>query len=276
MQADRTSGQASTFSIPLVDASGAPIAGTAASWELRDERGAVIDAGVVADFDPAVPTATFEIEADALTLPAGKVSQGREIVVAVTTATGEAEVRDYFILVEPRPLVVMINSFISYPEALSIRQSFGPVLTGWDTATQISSRASALADAHERLLRMSYKVPFVDGMERASSYAAYGTGTDEPFDTTRRVRLRNMSVEEFDSLPVAFLRAIKRAQLIEANVILGGDVVGRKRQDGIISETIGESSATFSDKPFLNLPISRQAYEELRRYIVIRIGVARG
>jgi hypothetical protein len=85
-----------------------------------------------------------------------------------------------------------------------------------------------------------------------------------------------MSVESFDLLPAGFLRAIKRAQLIEANVILGGDVVGRKRQDGILSETIGESSASFSDKPFLNLPISRQAYEELRRYIVIRIGVARG
>jgi hypothetical protein len=140
----------------------------------------------------------------------------------------------------------------------------------------VTTRSSALADAFERLLRMSFKVPFLDAMTHASNYAAYGDGTDTPFGLCGRVKLRGMSVESFDLLPAGFLRAIKRAQLIEANVILGGDVVGRKRQDGILSETIGESSASFSDKPFLNLPISRQAYEELRRYIVIRIGVARG
>lgn len=123
---------------------------------------------------------------------------------------------------------------------------------------------------------MIYKIPFIDPMIHASSYAAYGTGTDLPFDYARRIRIRNLNETQFNALPSKFTRAIKRAQLIEANIILGGDVVGKKRQDGIISETIGESSAFFNSKPYLNLPISRQSYEELRTYILFKVGTLRG
>lgn len=276
MQGSRTAGQASTFTVPVADDAGEKIVATSASWELFDDRGVSLDAGAVADFDPASDTLSFDVDADALALSPGAISQGREIVVYLTTATGEIELRDYFLLVSNRPLQPMVNSFLTYAEALAVRSTFGPTLDGWDAVTDRETRSSALADAYERLNRMVYKVPFVDPMSHASSYAAYGTGTDMPFDFARRVRLRGLTLSQFDQLSPSFVKAIKRAQMIEANIILGGDAVGKKRQDGIISETIGESSAFFSSKPYLNLPITRQAYEELRRYIIFNIGMVRG
>ncbi|HIV77375.1 MAG TPA: hypothetical protein H9899_07605 [Candidatus Sphingomonas excrementigallinarum] len=276
MQSNRTAGRSSSFTVSVVDDAGVKVEGTSASWELFDERGVSIDAGVVADFDAAADTVTFEIEATALALPTNVPSAGREIVVTLATAGGEVELRDYFLLIDNQPLKLLGNSFMTYPEVLAIRASFGPTLDGWDAVTDRETRSSALADAYERLNRMVYKVGFIDPMVHASSYAAYGTGTDEPFGFTRRVRLRGMSIEQFDALPAGFVKALKRAQLIEANVILGGDIVGNKRQDGIISESIGESSAFFNSKPYLNLPITRQAYEELRRYVVFNIGAVRG
>lgn len=276
MLANRTAAQPSSFTIPIVDAAGVKIEATSASWELFDERGNSLDAGAVADFDPAKDYVTFEIAGDKLSLPGATPSAGREIVVALATSDGEIEVRDYFLIVASRPLALMENSFVTYAESLGVRQGFGPILNGWDATLDVTSRGQALAEAFERLLRMSYKVPFLDWQSRVpSDYAVFGDGTDLPWDYTRRVRLRGMSVADFDQLPPDFVKAIKRAQLLEADIILGGDVVGRKRQDGIISETIGESSTYFSSKPYLNLPVSRQAYEEIKRYVTLKIGVAR-
>jgi hypothetical protein len=275
MQGSCTSGRAATFAIPALDDAGQAIAATAAEWALYDDRGLPIAAGPVSSFVAGADAAAFRIEAEHLTLAADIPSAGREIVVSFETADGPVEARDFFVLVASRPLVVMVNSFMSYAEALSVRSSFGPTLDGWDVTSSLTMRQGALAEAFERIARMIFAISHLDPMTHASSYAAYGTGADEPFDTTRRLRLRSLTVEQFDALPDQFRRAVKRAQLMEANVLLGGDAVGKKRQDGVISETIGESSIFFSSKPYLNLPVSRQAFEELKRYVVLQFGVLR-
>lgn len=276
MTANRTSGRSSKFTIPLVDDTGGTIDATSASWEMFDQRGVSIAAGVVADYEAGSATAVFTIAADKLTLPEGVPNAGREIVVFLTTPDdGEIEVRDYFVLVDAAPLKLMTNSLMTYPEALSMRQGFGPVLDGWDSVDDRVERQSALAQAFSNLCRIRYAVPLPEGV-RHSDFAGYGTGTDLIFDARRRVTLTTLTLEDFDALSPQFQTAIRRAQLVEADVLLGGDMVGRKRRDGIISETIGESSTFFNSKPYLNLPISRQAFDEISRYVSISIGVARG
>lgn len=275
MLSNRTANQPSTFTIAVAEDDGTPIEATTAAWSLFDERGLRLAASDIAGFEPNSSEVTFALSASDLALLPAETSAGREIVVTLGTPAGPTEIRDYFVLVAANPLKLMSNSFVTYPEALATRGGFGPTLSGWDAA-EPADRTSALADAHQRLNRMTFTLPLIDGMERASSYAAYGLGTDEGFDTTRRVRLATMSLADFDALPEAFRKALKRAQLAEADVILGGDVVGRMRRDGIVSKTVGESSSTFSDRPYLNLPISRQAYDEVQRYVVFRVGVARG
>lgn len=274
MLANRTASQPSKFTIPTVDDAGNQIDAVSASWELFDERGVNIDAGAVADFDPAIASVTFEIEAASLSLPASAISAGREIVVSLTTADGEVELRDYFLVVSPQPLALMQNSFITYPEALALRQEFG-TLNGWD-ASERTRQAAALAEAYRHLCQMSFKVPGFRASENSVGYAAYGTGIEETLFGGQRVRVSTLTLAQFDALPETFRRAIKRAQLAEANVLLGGDPILDKRKAGMISETVGESSAFFQSKPYLNLPISRQAYDEVKRYVFLKIKISRG
>jgi hypothetical protein len=217
---------------------------------------------------------TFEIEAASLTLPVDVTSSGREIVVSLTQSDGdETEIRDYFVLVASNPLAVAFNTFVTYPEALRYRTEFGS-LDGWDVAPRERQQA-ALIEAYRRLCRVSFRVPgaSLDGsnVDRAN----YGTGTDSGWFWGSRVRISTLNQAQFDALPATFRHAVKRAQMAEANVLLGGDPVGAKRQAGIVSETTGESSMFFQSRPYLNLPVSRQAYEEIKRYVSLRIGINR-
>jgi hypothetical protein len=275
MQSNRTASQPAKFTIPTVDDAGNQIEAVSASWELFDQRGTSIDAGVIADFDPAAGSVTFEIEAVSMGIPAGAGSAGREIVVSLVLADGdEIELRDFFLITNPQPLTLMANSFVTYPEAMALRQEFA-TLNGWDLADR-ARQGAALAEAYRRICRMSFRVPGYRTNQSNVGYAAYGTGIEETLFGGNRCKVSTLTLAEFDALPEPFRRALGRAQMAEANVLLGGDPIGEKRRDGIISETIGESSAFFQSKPYLNLPISRQAYEELKRYVFLGIKIRRG
>jgi hypothetical protein len=271
MFSNRTADQPSRFVFPAEDESG-PITATAAGWELFDERGTLIASGTVAGYTGGA--VSFEIPADKLTLAAGEISSGREIVVTLDTADGDVELRDYFLLTSRQPLTPMANSFLTYPEALRYRSEFAS-LNGWDRAPR-DRQSAALAEAYRRLCRMSFKVPGANLDGTNVDRANYGTGTDEGWFWGSRVRVSTLSQAQFDALPDTFRTAIKRAQMAEANVLLGGDPVGDKRQAGIVSETTGESSMFFQSRPYLNLPISRQAYEEVKRYVYLRVSLVRG
>lgn len=275
MIANRTAGSPSTFIIPMTDDQGQPLVATAARWVLYDERGAVLASDTVAPFDPADAAATFVMTAEQLTVAEGIASAGRELVVFATTTDGEVELRDYFLLVANKPLALMFNSFITYPEAMALRMSFGPTLTGWD-ANSPETRHASLIHAHQQLLRLRLVTGRGSNVPLISSYAGFGTGTDTNFSIARRAYLREMTIEAFDALPPAFLTAIKRAQLIEADSLMGGNPVDAKRQSGIVSEKIGESSMFFQSKPYLNLPVARRTYEELQTFIVLTVGIQRG
>lgn len=275
MLGNRTADQTSKFVISLNDDTGTPYDGVSASWELFDARGNSVVAGVVADYVASAATAVFEIDGTNLALPEGETNAGFELVVYLTMSDGsETEVRDYFLVVARNPLAVATNSFVSYPEAIALRQEFGQ-LVGWDGNDQ-TRHAQALIEAYRRLCRMSFKVPGFVASGKDQKSAMYGLGTDAPWISSPRVRVSTLTLEQFDALPAPFRRALKRAQLAEANVLLGGDPVGDKRKAGIISETIGETSAFFQSKPYLNLPISKQAFEEVRRYVYLRVGALRG
>jgi hypothetical protein len=201
-------------------------------------------------------------------------SEGRELVVTLTTADGEVELRDYFLVVANNPLAIMANTFQTFAETLRVRAEFAG-LDGWDAAPRDRQQA-ALIEAYRRLCRVAFKVPGANLDGTNTDKANYGTGTDEGWFWGSRVRISTLTAAQFDALPETFRRAVKRAQLAEANILLGGDPVGKKREQGIVSETTGESSMFFVSRPYLNLPISKAAYEEVKRYVSLRIGIARG
>lgn len=270
-----TAGQPAKISMEAVDLAGNAVSGVSAAWELFDEAGASLAAGTVDPYDGSSGTIEFEIAAADTGLADGVSSEGREIVVTVTESDGDLiEIRDYFVIVAAHQLQLMKNTFVTYPQALSLRQTFGGKMDGWDAEMDHQRRIQALVHAYANLSRVAYFIAN-NINSNPKNYAAWGEGYDGPFDLSYRVRLKTLSTDQFNTLPSNFTSAMKRAQMVEANVLLGGDIVGEKRRDGIISETIGESSTFFNSKPYLSLPFSRQAFEIVRPYISIQTRIAR-
>jgi hypothetical protein len=135
-------------------------------------------------------------------------------------------------------------------------------LEAFDAAPK-AQRTAAMIEAHRRILRVAFQIPQAYDI----SNIAFGS---------RRVPLSRLTEDDFRRLPDGFRRAVKRAQLIEANSLLEINTVDQKRREGVVSETIGEASMFLNSKPYLNLPISRAAYEELKTFVVFVIEVARG
>jgi hypothetical protein len=254
-----TAGKAGNINITLVDDNGAAVQASAVSWTLYDEAGNELFTGTVAGFvaNAAVATVALTDVQTTITTP----TAAREIILSCTTTAGEVEVREAFLIVSSAPLQVAVNSFQTATETVLTRSEFAK-LDGWDRATKQMQRA-AMIEAYRRILRVQLQLHAVpDTYNRVAWFE-------------RKVPLSRLSADEFNSLPEGFKRAVKRAQLVEANILLGGDKVGDKIKAGIVSETIGESSMFFNSKPYLNLPISKQAYEELKSYVRLVVEVAR-
>lgn len=262
-----TAGQAGSINVTLVDDNGTAVQATAVSWTLYDAQGNPLGTGTVDGFQAQDASATVALTADQLTITAPvpgapvPASDAREIVLSCTTATDTIEVREAFLIVSSAPLQVAVNSFQTFPEAVLIRSEFAN-LTGWDNATK-QMQVAAMQEAYRRLLRVSVELhAYPDTYQRIAWWG-------------RRVPLSRINEDEFRSLPHSFQHAMKRGQLAEANVLLGGDPAGDKREQGIISESMGEAKMFFNSRPYLNLPISRQAYEEIKSFIRIVVQVAR-
>lgn len=264
-------GRTTVYDAAAQDVDGTTITATAAAFEIRDEDGVSLATGSAT---LSAGRINFTVPLQAVTLVDGTPSSGREIVLRFTTAAGIVEIVDYAVVVNQHALTRYQNTILTYPEALSLRHRFGPTLEAWD-ASENDARIAALINAHYNLSRVTYSVSNLKEGTRDKDYAAYGEGCDEIFDLRRRVRLSTMNAVKFAELPRNFQEALKRAQLVEADVILGGDQISKTREAGIISETIGESSTFYNSKPFLNLPMSRRSYEILKSFIPISVKIGR-
>jgi hypothetical protein len=191
----------------------------------------------------------------------------------ITTAQGrvnEASIRLRVISEEaslaPIALLRLVNSFQTYPEAIQLSREI-PGLVAWGAKTDIE-RSAALVEAYERLIRLGYRIPRpeVDTMDRIDSGLA--------LDLSPR-HWEIMTIGDFDGLPARFTRALRKAQIAEAEDILGGDVIAGRRKAGLLSESVGESSMMFRTGKPLNLGISGAALAYLTGYINIRMTTVR-
>lgn len=253
-----TAGKPATINIILVDDNGTAVDASAVSWTLYDETGAQLDAGTVPGFVTSSPAAAIALTADQTTIDSPMAA--REIVLECETTAGAVEVREAFLIVSSAPLTVMVNSFQTATEAVLTRAEIAQ-LPAYDVASKAQQRA-AMIEAHRRLLRVAYQLPQSYSMDNIN----WGS---------RRVPLTRINAETFRKLPEGFQRTMRRAQLIEANSLLQINSVEQKRRDGIVSETIGEASMFLNSKPYLNLPISRAAYEEVKNFVVLIVELSR-
>ena len=93
--------------------------------------------------------------------------------------------------------------------------------------------------------------------------------------TRGNFKLKDLTSEEWGYLPTHFKDSLKQAQLIEACVILGGDPIGDRRDQGLLSKTVGESSEMFRAGMPTKHAISPTAMAELRGYIDRSVRISR-
>lgn len=86
----------------------------------------------------------------------------------------------------------------------------------------------------------------------------------------------SLNATELDKLDPRLLEALCIAQILEANETMDSNSAHNKRLDGIMSETIGESSMMFrSGKVATNTVLSRRAMGFLRNYLVYTARITR-
>lgn len=161
------------------------------------------------------------------------------------TAGGDTSFYLNFIGESEDPLVVGENSYQDYFSALLIAEDVA-LVDAFKGASK-SDQVSALINAYHVINTMT----FID------KYAEY-------YD------LGILTEAELLAMEAAFLRALKIAQVVEASEMLDRNSLHYKRLDGLMSETIGESSMMFRPGNVNNYPITRRSLNFLRNYILLR------
>lgn len=187
------------------------------------------------------------------TLGADETRLMRVVELTAVTDEGIVTVESRYIIESITYIGVGENSFQTYNDALLIELD----LIGVDSwsASPIHKQKAAMIEAYTNITRLSFKL---QGSQ------------DKLFAGSRDVAIRDLSASELASLDGDMMLAIRKAQVVEADVILGGDPVADKRKSGLMSETIGESSNMFRPGKPLVMPVSDRALRYLAPFIALR------
>lgn len=190
----------------------------------------------------------------------------RTIALYVLTPIGITTLTSTYLLTQFTFLKVPEESGMTLPqcEILSNKMSQS-VLEAWRDQDG-DRKQGALREAWNRLSR----IPFLPWREHE----------DIPSTVTNQIKagdfsLNQLTADQWRDMPMLFRNAVLRAQLIEAAVILDGDPTWDRRQDGLISKTVGESSEMFKPSKAAFSTVSPKAYREVSGYIRRRITLAR-
>lgn len=153
-------------------------------------------------------------------------------------------------------LRVPTESFQTLPEAMGTALDLGNI-TGWDAASD-AVKTTALIQAHHNIGLLNFDI------QQATEFPDFPALEDDNLDVGP---FELMTLEEFDALPESFLSALKRAQIVEANDLLGGDKTSKLREQGVLKKTVGESSTTFVATIATRKTVCADAKRMLARYI---------
>jgi hypothetical protein len=259
-------GQSITVAIPLVDEEGNCISASAVQYRVIDETGEeLVIRGGLAGFNSGDAQAVVTVDGSTNTLVSGGPRRGIRIIeLFLTTSAGSARVDFEYIIELEAVLALGNNSFQSYHEALLVGYDI-PNLPGWNAASK-KDRIAAMVAAWRNigLLHLRYFAEEIMDMSRIV-YITAETGN-----------LTILTANEFMSLPELMRSAVCRAQVMEADSILGSDEFGEARDAGLVSLKVGESEQVFRPISPYRPTLCKRAMKEIGRYIVHGKRLGRG
>lgn len=257
-------GASVSLTIPFKDANGDPVQPTGIVVTLVNEEGEVMHGPVVTSSEDT--ELVYTVPAEGNVLKPGETLGIRTLEVELATVRGEVQIRETYMLRAAMALKTLTNSFQTMEGALLT--AAGMVRVESFNAASADAQRDALLEAFTRLTRYGYIVR-PDGEENFRERILCGT---------ERVVPREWPVMEegrWLSFPDRFRKALRRAQVQEANTLLSGESATSFRRMGILSKTTGESSATFMAGKPLDLGIARETLEHLTGFIEIRMSLTR-
>lgn len=235
-----------------------------ANYDLFDDEGVQLVNAEPVPVSGGEDELTITIDANMNTITG--TEGARTAVLNVTTASGVKMLSKTYLLARFSILSVPAESgmTLAQSEMLTVKMAQA-VLENWPHESD-KRKTGALREAWNRLSR----IPFSPWRE----FQQVPT-TTQPYLRSGDFALNDITADDWISLPENFRRAVMRAQLIEAAVILDGDPTWDRRQDGLISKTVGESSEMFTSKKAAFTAISPKAQREVSAYIRRRISIGR-
>ena len=193
-------------------------------------------------------------------MDAVSVRELRTVEFRLKLLGGNVVLRKVVYALEPSDVLITgLNSFQTYSEAELVALSI-PNMPGWDGADE-QARIAALIEARLRINRLQFR-----DVSRGQSYLGGEVLVGD---------LSLLTPREFKNLSARLRAALCKAQVAEADTLLGGDPEFERRRSGLIHETVGESEQTWRASKPLELPISRKALSYLSGFITMSRKVGR-
>lgn len=230
----------------------APLADFAGGSEVTVEI--PMELNVIATIDPAAITSAA--------IDSVFVRESRTVELFVTDDAGNTILLTSTYILEPvETLIVGLNSFQAFSQAELIAMDI-PNLPAWSDASE-KDKVAALVEARLQICQLRFSNIRQDGQSHLSEVVSIGD-------------LALVTPAQFSTLSPRFKLALCRAQVVQADAVLGGDPVELKRREGLVLETIGESKQMFRSGKPLELPVSKRALKYLSPFVSFSQRIGRG
>jgi hypothetical protein len=253
-----------TVSAPV----GALVTLSAFVFEVIDQNGLVKQVSAAGTVTSAAAPFGIQMNLDAATntLAVGETRAIRQIRVTMTFSDTSVYTATINYIVRSDGLIVGENSFMNELEAELLATDMHD-LAGWSAATS-ENRRTALISAYEAICRMQFIYDEDTANQSTITWDGDTPGSESDLDELDAAKLA--------LLPPEFFESLKKAQLYQANYVLGGEPEQQAIESGVFSRTVGESSQMFRPgmKP-IEFPVCKRAMKALHGYTTVarwRIG----
>jgi hypothetical protein len=233
------------FTITFADGESEAVVPVAASYTVMDEDGVDVVASVAVDVSGSPATTNITVTALQNTLEVGSIRGFRTLLLSFTDGIGNSyEQKITYILEEATLMEVGTNSFARYEQFVMLLSE----MPSLKTASAASERDLTMA-----LINAYYNIGNLN--------VDFGTDLPEVFTTL------DIGSAGLIELPSKAVTKLKKACLLEADSILGGNPVEDRRRMGLMSHSAGESAHFFRPTRPLELPVCKEAARALTPYV---------
>lgn len=270
-----------TLTIDLVDAAGNELSVNSIQYSVLDMSGtAIVPQAALASFTSGDSQAVVVISTTLNQLTGSTPREVRTVELRCATDTGTVGISKTYAIETTDPLKIPDTSFQTFPMAQLTALDISNI--GAFNSASEREQIAALMDAREHIVQLNFSMlnSNVNFGQDSLNYVPEGS-YQSAYVSRNSLFLFNGSLnllneEQFNQLPEKFKRALRQAQVVEANAILGGEPDDAKRNAGIVEEKIGESTIKFGQGAKLSLPVCKRALGYLSYYVSFAKRIGRG